>query len=82
MQRVTQMFWNKKPEKTPLDDEIRGIKARITRMETEILDIMNSQQLIRDKIMRKMRLKVSDEEEKEDTWAGIPKTKDINTKAF
>lgn len=85
MRRVIQMFWNKwrKDDYEPdQSEEIAGIKARITRMETEILDIMQSQQLIRDKIMRKIRLKTQETEEEEGTWAGIPKAKDINSKSF
>jgi len=78
------MFWNKPkpPEDVPIKDEIRGIKARITRMETDILDIMQSQQAIRDKIMRKIRLKVEETDNDSDTWAGIPKAKDINIRGL
>ncbi len=79
------MFWRKKEDKEfniDLDAEVSALKTRLTRIETEVLDIAQSQQLIRDKIMRKIRLKSVNDDEEEETWSGIPKAKSINTKAF
>ncbi len=80
------MFWTKqkKVDTTTTDEEIKALKSKINRIETDILDLMQGQVLIRDKIIRKLRLKNINEEEEEDenTWSGIPKSKNINSKVF
>ena len=78
------MFWNRKREeyeKIDVESELISIKSKIARMEAEILDILTAQATIRDKVLRKIRLKNVDDEEL-NTWAGIPKSKDFNNSAF
>jgi hypothetical protein len=62
------MFWDKK-ETIDYKRELEAIKIRMTRIETEILDIATAQDAIRDKVMRKIRLK---EQIENDVWGGIP----------
>lgn len=78
------MFWNKKGSGDTTLEEITHLKARINRLEAEVLDIMTAQEVIRDKVLRKIRLKSRDPEDQEnsDTWGGIPKTKEINKSAL
>jgi len=38
-------------------DEIKSIRAKISRIESDILDLIGGQELIRDKLLRKMQLK-------------------------
>lgn len=87
MQVKHMIFWNKKEKpaiKTDYLEEIAHLKSRITRLEAEVLDIMTAQEVIRDKVLRKIRLKsrTEDEENDTETWGGIPKTKEINKSAL
>lgn len=71
-------FTHKKSEENvdlTLKDELKSLKARITRIESEVLDIMTAQEIIRNKVLRKIQAKKPEaEEEDTETWAGIPKT--------
>jgi len=53
-------FWNKKPTENvdiTLKEEIRLLKSRLTRVEAEILDIGTAQDIIRNKVLRKIQYK-------------------------
>lgn len=81
------MFWNKTATNDPRDtnsEEISRLKSRINRLEAEVLDIMTAQEVIRDKVLRKIRLKDrnTEDESDSDTVFGIPKTKEINKSAL
>lgn len=69
------MLWfNKrelKDDETCLD-KIKRIESRITRMEAEILDVATAQDIIRNKVLRKIQYKQDEKEEvKEDKYKGI-----------
>lgn len=74
------MFWNKKTKEVPKveekptqNEEIARLKARVTAIEANVLEILLVQQRINEKIMKRIRLKIQDtEEENKDEWAGIP----------
>jgi len=74
-----EIIWGKKREK---DDDLTTkeqlllMKSRITRVESEILDVITAVDIIRNKVLRKIQSKKSSENEEEtaETWAGIPKT--------
>ena len=72
------MFWNKekKIEKEVLESaEYRKLSVRITQLEADILGLATAQDVIRNKVLKKIRIKEQDSEdleEKSDVWAGIP----------
>lgn len=49
--------WFKKPEKREEDNTFIGLRARITRLEADILDLYTAQDAIRDKVLRKIQQK-------------------------
>ena len=53
-----------------LSDEVRKINARLSRLDAEILDLATSQDIIRNKVLRKIQNKK--EEETSETWNGLP----------
>ena len=58
-------FTKKQPENVDLalKDEILQLKTRLTRVEAEILDVATAQNIIRDKVLRKIQTKKQPEEE-------------------
>lgn len=70
------MLWFKKREKNveaSEKEEINKLKAKIIRLEAEILDIATAQDIIRNKVLRKIQFKKQEEEEeKQPEWLGIP----------
>lgn len=72
------MLWFKRKEnvKTTLEsDEYRELKVKLVKLESEILGIITAQDLIRDKVLRKIQYKrkdVEEEEENKNEWGGIP----------
>ena len=69
------LFWSKKEVENvdpTLKEELRSLKARITRLESEILDLMTAQEIIRNKILRKIQSKKDPEEEtSKDIYNGV-----------
>ena len=61
---------NIKDDLAILSDEIRKINARLSRLDAEILDLATSQDIIRNKVLRKIQNKK--EEETSETWNGLP----------
>ena len=58
-----------------LEEEQRRIKIRLTKIEAEILDVATAQDIIRNKVLRKIQVKKDpEEEEKPEGWNGIPLT--------
>lgn len=72
------IFWNRKRienEDLTTKEELRLMKARVTRVESEILDCMTAIEIIRNKVLRKIQSKKQPEEEENgEEWAGIPKS--------
>lgn len=72
------MFWNKpiKEEKILIESaEYRKLVVRLTQIEADILGLATAQDVIRNKVMKKIRLTQKDSEETEEndnTWNGIP----------
>jgi len=72
------MFFFKQKEvpKPPLNsDEYNVLLGKIVRLQSEVLDIATAQELLRDKVVKKMSFKKpikADEEENPNQWAGIP----------
>jgi hypothetical protein len=70
------MFWSKKPQENvnaTCQEQINKINTKITRMESEILDLITSQDIIRNKVLRKIQVKKQvEEEEDSNIWEGIP----------
>jgi len=60
-------------EVTLLKDEVRSLKIKLTKVSAEVLDLATGQDIIRNKVMRKIQGKKEDKEEQEG-WAGIPAT--------
>jgi len=62
-----------KDDITILEDSIKKMQTRLTRLEAEILDVATAQDIIRNKVLRKIQFKKpSEEEESKDEWGGIP----------
>jgi len=62
-------FWQKQPEDNlPLTllGRFSKIEARLTRLEAEILDVATAQDIIRNKVLRKIQPKKYPDEEEED----------------
>lgn len=68
-------FWHKKPIKNvdlTEKEEISKLKARINRIEAEVLDIATAQEIIRNKVLRKIQGKRHvEEEETKDLYNGM-----------
>lgn len=72
------LFWKKKSAENvdlTLKEEVRVMKSKLTRLESEVLDIITSLDIIRNKVLRKIQIKkdINTEDESEE-WGGIPKT--------
>lgn len=71
------MFWIKKKliENVPdtLLERVSKLEKRLTRVEAEILDVATAQDIIRNKVLRKIQSKKSevDEEETKDLYNGV-----------
>jgi len=69
-------FFNKKEtekEDLTLLQRVSKLETRLTRVEAEILDVATAQDIIRNKVLRKIQTKKSpEEEENKDEWGGIP----------
>jgi len=70
------MFWKKKndPQVISYDqlmDRISRMEGKITRLDAEVLDLMTSQKVIRDKVLRKIRVDPEAKDENIDGF-GIP----------
>jgi len=53
-------FFTKKLEKNvepTIEERLRGIEARINRLSAEILDIATAQEIIRNKVLKKIQFK-------------------------
>lgn len=57
------MFWNKEKVDETLSERISKIEKRLTRIEAEILDVATAQDIIRNKVLRKIQTKKEPEEE-------------------
>jgi len=53
-------------------NDLRVFRTKITRLEAEVLDIATAQDIIRNKVLRKIQTKKGKEEEETEAWAGIP----------
>lgn len=74
------MLWFKKKEQIPPEHpEIIKLKSRISRLEVEIADIVTAQDILRDRIMKKLRK--PKEEATEDGYPtdALMKTEDLNS---
>lgn len=77
---LTDLFRPKQPEKTPekvdetLSERVGRLEKRITRLEAEQLDLATAQDIIRDKVLRKIQVKKAPEPESEpakDIYKGV-----------
>ena len=61
------MFWKKRSENVDLTlkEEIDKLKTRLTKVEAEILDVATAQDVIRNKVLRKIQSKKPAEDEEE-----------------
>ena len=60
------LFWNKKQPERPEEtskEALRRLEIRLTRVEAEILEVATAQDIIRNKVLRKIQHKKEDEEE-------------------
>jgi hypothetical protein len=71
--------WNKKAEEPPKVEvnsaEYRKLAVRLSQIEADILGLAVAQDVIRNKVMKKIRLKDKDSSENDedyDNWGGIP----------
>ncbi len=79
------IFWSKKRsenENETLEERFSRLEKRFTRLEAEILDIATAQDIIRNKVLRKIQSKKEEveEESETETFKGIPKAKSFNNK--
>ena len=77
------MFWNKtSPEPAPKQvenvsqtclDRVSAVEKRLSRLEAEILDVATAQDIIRNKVLRKIQSRKVPEEEQEskDIYNGV-----------
>lgn len=75
------LFWNKKPvenDEPTLKEEINHLKSRLTKLDAELLDVITAQDILRNKVLRKIQVKKVEQEEetqeKPNEWLGIPTT--------
>jgi len=75
---LASFFKEKKPENVPetFGERLSRVEKRLTRMEAEILDVATAQDIIRDKVLRKIQTqkpKPEPEEaiDKEDLYKGV-----------
>jgi hypothetical protein len=69
------MFWKKKEK--PIENVNPSIETRFTKLEAEVLALAVAQDVIRNKVLRKIQFKKKEEEEEEeeeDTNSAIPFT--------
>jgi len=72
------MFWSKSKdvEKKPIDsDEYLVLLGKIIKLQSEVLEIATAQELLRDRVVKKMSFKKpikEEDEENKNEWAGIP----------
>lgn len=59
------MFWNKKNVEETSNERLSKLEKRLTRLEAEILDVATAQDIIRNKVLRKIQTKKEDKEEEE-----------------
>jgi hypothetical protein len=73
-------WFDKKKEEETSSDRLKKVETRLTRLEAEILDVATAQDIIRNKVLRKIQSKRVPEEEETDeiNFKGIPKSKNIN----
>jgi len=67
-------FWKKQGEGADesISARVMKIETRLTRVEAEILDIATAQDIIRNKVLRKIQFKKEDTEaDKNDPYGGI-----------
>jgi len=68
------MFWNKpKNVEQALVDRVSKLETRLTRLEAEILDVATAQDIIRNKVLRKIQNKKEEEptEKPKDLYNGM-----------
>ncbi len=79
-------FWNSKKEENveaTCNDRIKRLESKVMRQEAEILDLITAQDILRNKVLRKIQSKRQPEEEEEDdNYKGLPFAKDINSNPF
>jgi len=63
---------SKNVETTLESSEYRKLLVRITQLEAEVLALATANDIIRNKVLRKIQFKKEEETEKEDGFAGIP----------
>lgn len=70
------LFWKKKAVESvepTLKEEVRQLKAKITRLDSEVLDLITAQEILRNKVLRKIQAKKDTESEQNNIdWGGIP----------
>jgi hypothetical protein len=71
-------FKKKEPENVPetFGERLSRVEKRLTRMEAEILDVATAQDIIRDKVLRKIQVQKpkpepQESEEKEDLYKNV-----------
>ena len=76
------MFWNKKKDEEPqISERISSLSAKIARIEAEILDLYTANDIIRKKLIGRLRRNVEkdEEEDKADSINGMfPKSEALN----
>ncbi len=69
------MFWTKKPPEqveVSFSQRLLRIESRLTLLEADILDLGTAQEIIRNKVLRKIQGKKPEEEEKaKDLYGGM-----------
>lgn len=55
--------WLKRPEKIVESSDVTALRARVTRLEADILDLYTAQDAIRDKVLRKIQQKRQEKDE-------------------
>jgi hypothetical protein len=61
------MFWNNKNVEKTSDERISKLESRILKVESDLLAVILDQKIIRDKVLRKIQFKHTEEEQPEET---------------
>jgi len=61
---------------------LRKLEMKYLKLDAELMDLAQSQDIIRNKVLRKIQERRKPEEEEEDTFKGLPFAKDSNSTGF
>jgi len=79
------MFFNsKRTENVPeaYEERLRKLEAKYLKLDAELMDLAQAQDIIRNKVLRKIQERRKTEDEETDPVTGLPFSKEINSSPF